>query len=153
LLEWSHSVPGRVLPELAQHNTLVRLDSRGSGLSERVLPTALDDLLLDYEAVVDRLGLDQFRLLGIQASAPSAIAFAARHSQRIPRFVILNGYARYADVFATPQAVALLAAAASDWELATEAIGTLVHGIGRDESLAHGAFIRASVGPEFLRLA
>jgi class 3 adenylate cyclase len=148
-LEWSQPFLSRMLGELARHNTLVRFDPRGSGLSDRVFANNLDEYVLDLEAVVTRLQLREFDLSSIQSGSLTSMAFAARHLQQVHRLVFLNGYARNADLLDTAQAQALWAAAANDWEMATEAMGALVFGPGREESRAHGAFIRACIGPEY----
>src|SRR5262245_30441700 len=64
---WSH-VELWQLPEcrrwyehLASQRMLVRYDQRGTGLSERdISDYSLEALLLDVEAVVDRLGVERF---------------------------------------------------------------------------------------------
>ena len=49
----------------AEHRTFVRLDGRGSGMSEREISEySAESLVLDLEAVVDALGLDRFALIG-----------------------------------------------------------------------------------------
>jgi pimeloyl-ACP methyl ester carboxylesterase len=148
-LEWSHMGSGRILRGHAQHNTLIRLDFRGSGLSDRVLPQTLDDSVRDLEAVVERAGFPTFALYANLSSSLAAIAFAARHPQRVTRMVIVDGYARSSDLLNSPQLQALLAAARIDWALATEAVAFAAYGSGRDENKEHGKFIRACVGPEY----
>jgi class 3 adenylate cyclase/pimeloyl-ACP methyl ester carboxylesterase len=148
-LEWSHPGAGRILRAHAKHNSLVRLDFRGSGLSDRVLPGSLDDSVLDIEAVVERTGLDQFALYANLGSTLPAVVFAARHPEQVTRMVIVDGYARQSDVMNTPQAQALGAAASIDWTLATEAVAYAAYGPGREENKDHGAFIRACIGPEY----
>jgi pimeloyl-ACP methyl ester carboxylesterase len=138
-LEWSNGMNMRVLNAEASYFTLVRLDPRGAGLSTRVQPASLDDLVLDVEAVVERLGLERFTLHANTTSTPTAIAYAARHAERVSRLVIIDGYMRNADVTSSPQVAAIVAAAASDWETATEALGAMVYGPGREETLGHGA--------------
>src|SRR5437879_4689245 len=59
-LEWSRPVIGPIQREMARHNTLIRFDPRGSGLSDRVLAKTLDDSVLDVEAVVERAGFREF---------------------------------------------------------------------------------------------
>ena len=44
--------------------------------------------------MVDAAGLDQFPLLGISSGALIAIAYAARHPQRITRLVLLGALSR-----------------------------------------------------------
>jgi pimeloyl-ACP methyl ester carboxylesterase/DNA-binding CsgD family transcriptional regulator len=70
-------------------------DSRGTGLSDRnVTDVSLDAQVNDLEAVVDAAGLDQFPLLGISAGVYIAIAFAARHPQRVTRLVLQGATSR-----------------------------------------------------------
>jgi class 3 adenylate cyclase len=148
-LSWSHPVIGAVQRELARRNTLVMFDGRGTGLSDRVMPLTLDAGVQDIEAVLARLGMDTFGLSAIQISAAAAITFAARNPERVTRVAIIDGFTRMSDLLNTPQVRALRAAAESDFVMATEALGAAAFGTGREEILNHGAYIRASVGPEF----
>jgi class 3 adenylate cyclase len=148
-LEWSHPGNGPMLEEEARYFTLVRLDPRGSGLSDRQPPTSLDEGLLDIEAVVDRLGLERFALHVNTSATPFAVAFAARYPERVARLVIIDGLLRSADLNASPQVEAFLAAAAADWETATEVIGAIAFGVGREETRVHGEYVRACVNPEY----
>ncbi len=149
-LEWSRPVIAPMLREFARHNTLIRFDPRGSGLSDRVLPQRLNDHVLDMEAVAERTGFREFALSAIQLGTPAAIALAARHSDQVSRFAIVNGFARVGDFVDTPGMQALLAAAQADWVLATEAMGFTVFGSGREESRDWGACIRSCIGREYL---
>ena len=57
-LEWQIAECRRWYESLAQNRKLVRYDTRGLGLSERnVAEFSPDTMVLDVEAVVDRLGL------------------------------------------------------------------------------------------------
>jgi len=147
-LEWSHMGSGRILRAHAQHNALIRLDFRGGGLSDRVLPQTVDDEVLDLEAVVERAGFERFALYANLGSTLPAVVYAARHPERVTRMVIVDGYVRASDLLNTPQIQALLAAAKIDWAMATEAVAFAAYGSGRDENREHGKFIRACVGPE-----
>ena len=139
---------GALLSEFARYNTLIRFDPRGSGLSDRVLGQTLDEFVLDIEAVVGRTGFREFALVAVQLGTPAAIAFAARHAEQVSRFAIGDGFARMADLLNTPQSRTLTAAAQNDWVMATEAIGYVVFGSGREESRDWGAYIRSCIGPE-----
>ena len=116
------SIPGHIqmewqIPEwrgwyerLTQKRRLVRYDGRGSGLSERdVADYSLEAHVADLEAVVDRLGLERFALLGWIHSGPVAIAYAARHSERVSHLVLWCTYARNIDYQRSPQVQALRA--------------------------------------------
>src|SRR5437870_11798470 len=101
-LAWSHSVMGRLLRELERHNTLICFDPRGSGMSDRILPSTLDEWVLDLEAVVARLGLKKFALSAAQTASPAAMTFAARHPGSFSRLVLVNGLAHPRDAVRTP---------------------------------------------------
>jgi pimeloyl-ACP methyl ester carboxylesterase len=83
------------LAALGAHNTLVRYDERGCGLSDREPPgMEVGDWVADLEAVVDAAKLDRFSLLGISQGAAVAIAYAVKHPDRVDRLVLYGGYAR-----------------------------------------------------------
>ena len=152
-LEWSHPTAGAIQREYIKRNTLIRYDPRGSGLSDRVMAKSLDESQLDMEAVIERAGFERFALHSVLSSTLAMIMYAARNPERVTRLVIVDGFLRMHDLFGTPQAQALLAAAKSDWTLATETIGYVAFGPGRDVNAAHGEYIRACIGPENLATA
>ncbi|WP_234543747.1 alpha/beta fold hydrolase [Streptomyces shenzhenensis] len=83
---WAHWFDG-----LTRGRQLVRYDERGCGLSEWTLRSfTLDDL----GAVADAAGLDRFPLLGVSQGAAVAVAYAARHPERVSRLVLTSAYAR-----------------------------------------------------------
>ena len=78
-LEWDFMEP-ILEPITAARRTLIRFDHRGSGLSDRgVEDLSLDALVLDLEAVVERLSLPKFALAGSSRGGLVAAACAARH--------------------------------------------------------------------------
>jgi pimeloyl-ACP methyl ester carboxylesterase/DNA-binding CsgD family transcriptional regulator len=81
--------------ELNRANRYIVYDGRGCGLSGRgprdVSPEAW---LSDLETVVDAMGLDRFPLLGISMGAPIAVAYAAKHPDRVSRLLLLGGFHR-----------------------------------------------------------
>ena len=75
--------------ELTRQNTLVRYDARGCGLSDRdVDDLSFDAWVGDLEAVVDSAGIKRFALLGISRGGPVAIAYAARHPERVSHLIL-----------------------------------------------------------------
>lgn len=83
------------LEEVGRHHTLLRYDPRGCGLSDReVADLSLERWVADLEAVVDARGLERFPLLGGSQGAAVAIAYAARHPERVTRLVLRGGFAR-----------------------------------------------------------
>ena len=73
----------------------IRYDQRGCGLSDRdVTDLSLDAWVGDLEAVVDALGLKRFPLFGMSQGGAVAIAYAARHPERVSHLVFAGAYAR-----------------------------------------------------------
>lgn len=88
------------LPELAAERTLVLLDPRGTGDSDRpVDPHAyeLSDYGADIEAVRRHLGVERLDLLGHSHGGFVAMAWAAAHPERMGRLVLGNTTARFTD--------------------------------------------------------
>ncbi len=139
---------------LARGRMLVRYDMRGTGLSERSgSDFSLDALVLDVEAVVDRLGSERFALLGAADAGPVAVAYAARHSQRVSRLVLWCSWARTADID-SPRIRAWRGLIDQDWELMTETCAHIVLGWSGGEVGRHAAQrLRESVTPEVARAA
>jgi pimeloyl-ACP methyl ester carboxylesterase/DNA-binding CsgD family transcriptional regulator len=87
---WRHWLDG-----LAEGHTVVRYDERGCGLSDRqVEDLSLDARVADLEAVIDAAGLERVDLLGLSQGGPAAIAYAARHPERVDHLVLYGTYAR-----------------------------------------------------------
>jgi class 3 adenylate cyclase len=148
---WSHiqaewQQPGyRALHEgVMPGRNLIRYDSRGCGLSDRdVTDYSLDAHLLDLEAVVDRLGLERFALMAPATAGPAAIAYAARHPQRVSHLLLWVAYARASDYFGSPQVRALRKLRDEDWETYTETVGHASAGWSQpEEARQYAAYIR-----------
>jgi DNA-binding CsgD family transcriptional regulator/pimeloyl-ACP methyl ester carboxylesterase len=74
---------------------LLTYDGSGSGLSERrVAGWSIDRAVDDLAAVVDAAGLETFALYADAAGSQAAIAYAARHPDRVERLVLFAGMAR-----------------------------------------------------------
>lgn len=79
----------------SRRHRLIRYDPRGSGLSDRnVDDFTLEAWIRDLEAVVDAAGLGRFALIGGCQGSAVAIAYAARHPDRVSRLVLYGGYLR-----------------------------------------------------------
>lgn len=84
---------GHLWRELATRRTLIRYDTRGCGLSDRnVEEISFDAWLSDLEALVDHLQLDRFPLLGVSQGSAVAIAYAAKHPERVSHLLLHGGY-------------------------------------------------------------
>jgi pimeloyl-ACP methyl ester carboxylesterase len=83
------------LRELSQKNTYIRYDQRGCGLSDLWAPNmSFESWISDLEAVVDAQRLERFALLGMSQGGAIAIAYAARHPERVSQLVLFGAYGR-----------------------------------------------------------
>ena len=100
--DWHSPVWRHWWQQLSQDHLLVRYDERGCGLSDWAAEDfSFDTLVNDLETVVDTIGLDRFPLLGISQGGPVAIAFAARHPERVSKLVLYGTYNRGRDLWDT----------------------------------------------------
>lgn len=93
--DWKSPVWRHWLDGLGERHTVLRYDERGCGLSDRdVEDLSLDARVGDLGAVMDAAGVERAALLGMSQGGPVAIAFAARHPERVIRLVLYGTYAR-----------------------------------------------------------
>jgi class 3 adenylate cyclase/pimeloyl-ACP methyl ester carboxylesterase len=150
-LEWSQPVFGALYRRLAERLTLIRFDTRGTGLSDRINPEpGTESLTIDLQTVIDKVGHKTVALCSIQIAATFAITYAARNPDRVSRFVLSDPAVRGTDLLSTRQGQALAAAFVADYVLGTEAIGAAAFGVGRDENRDYGTYIRECVNEDFL---
>ena len=83
---WTHW-----LRELSCGHTYVRYDQRGCGLSGAAPASlSLEAWIGDLEAVTNALGLRRFALFGMSQGGAIALAYAARHPERVSHLVLLG---------------------------------------------------------------
>jgi pimeloyl-ACP methyl ester carboxylesterase/DNA-binding CsgD family transcriptional regulator len=93
--DWQSPVWRPRLTELAKNFTMARYDCRGCGLSDRdVKDLTFDANLHDLEAVADAVGFQRFILLGCCQGSSLAIAYAARHPERVSNLILYGAFAR-----------------------------------------------------------
>jgi pimeloyl-ACP methyl ester carboxylesterase/DNA-binding CsgD family transcriptional regulator len=93
--DWESPVWRHWLDRLGESHAVVRYDERGCGLSEAgVGELSVQRWVGDLEAVIEAAGLDRFALLGVSQGAAIAVAYAARHPDRVTDLVLYGGYAR-----------------------------------------------------------
>ena len=91
--DWSSPLWQPWLEGWSRHHTLYRYDQRGCGLSDwNISDFSFDRLVGDLETVVDAAGLEKFDLLGLSQGSPVAIAYAARHPERVGRLIVYAAY-------------------------------------------------------------
>jgi proline iminopeptidase len=83
---------------LDQRLELILLDPRGTGGSDRPADPssyAIEDYVEDVEELRRHLGLERINLLGHSHGGVVAIAYAARHPQRVERLILASTLARW----------------------------------------------------------
>jgi pimeloyl-ACP methyl ester carboxylesterase len=88
------------LPELAAERTLLLLDPRGTGGSDRpgdASAYALEDYAADVEALREHVGLERVDLLGHSHGGFVAMVWAGTHPDRVRRLVLADTAPRFAD--------------------------------------------------------
>jgi len=92
--EWKTPMRRQWLSNIMQHNTLLRYDQRGSGLSDwNVNDFSFERTVRDFEELVDAAGLEQFAIFGGCQGAAVGIAYAVRHPERVTKMIINGTFA------------------------------------------------------------
>jgi pimeloyl-ACP methyl ester carboxylesterase/AraC-like DNA-binding protein len=93
-LDWNTAAWAHWMALAAEGRRLIRSDLRGIGLSDPDPPRwTFEALVEDFEAVVEASGVERFDLLGLSHGALVALAYAARHPQRVRKLALYGGYA------------------------------------------------------------
>lgn len=92
--EWKSPFLRQWLSEIMRHNTLVRYDQRGSGLSDwSVGDFTFERTVQDFEELVDAAGLEKFAIFGGCQGAAVATAYAVRHPERVTKLIFNGAFA------------------------------------------------------------
>src|SRR5262249_33862263 len=148
-LEWEQPGDRRWLEWLASRYTLVQYDPRGFRLPDRsVTSFSLDAFERDIEAVVERATDDPVIVVAKVNAGPLAIAYAARHPERVSHLILWCATTRLAEGIGS-HLDALRGLAEQDWELFLHTAAHLVRGWSAGESAEQAVrLLRASMSPE-----
>jgi pimeloyl-ACP methyl ester carboxylesterase/DNA-binding winged helix-turn-helix (wHTH) protein len=92
---------------LSRGRCLVRFDARGNGLSDWNTPTmSPESFVTDLAAILDAAGVRRAPILGLSQGAATAVAFAARHPERVSGLILVGGCARGWRVKGDPDLIA-----------------------------------------------
>ncbi|MHB8381145.1 MAG: alpha/beta fold hydrolase [Candidatus Binataceae bacterium] len=125
--EWQTPPIRRFYESIAEHHTLIRYDSPGFGLSDwtRSEFSGASELAT-LEMVVDRLDLDRFALFGYDAGGQLAIAYAARHPERVSALILFGTFADSSHLEAGQKIPEALRTLIKDhWDLASRLVADL----------------------------
>lgn len=79
-----------LVPLLAPHFRLLRIDNRGSGRSDASGSLAIADMVEDCAALLDHLGLKQANVIGHSMGGLIGLRLAAGHPERVRRLVSMS---------------------------------------------------------------
>ncbi len=150
-LEWQ--LYPHLYGSLGRSFRVIWFDWRGTGLSQRDnLDFSLTARLRDLSAVIDRAGGGAIALAGFFSGVPIAIAYAAQVPDRVSRLVLMDGWAKFADVAHLPAWQAERALRGQEWTIYTETVARVLFGL-EDEALAKewAEYLRSAIDPEALR--
>jgi class 3 adenylate cyclase len=92
--DWDNPVRTRLLMRLSSFCRLIRLDKRGTGLSDRVKIGTLEERMDDVRAVMDAAGSEKAALFGYSEGGPMSILFSATYPERTTALIMYGSYAR-----------------------------------------------------------
>ncbi|MFT3927745.1 MAG: alpha/beta fold hydrolase [Myxococcales bacterium] len=95
-LEHDFNDPGfrALFNRLTEHFAVVRYDRPGVGLSDRESAAhSLEDEVTNLDKLIGELGSERVILFGGSCGGPPAIAYAARHPERVSQLVLYGAYA------------------------------------------------------------
>ena len=84
------------VPYLSRHFRVVTMDGRGNGRSDRPRGQehySFDEYYRDFIAVLDAAGADRVAVVGISATAMTALRLAGEHPARVSHVIVAGGYA------------------------------------------------------------
>ena len=121
--EWEDREQRHWLKRLASRRRIIRLDHRGTGLSDRRAAFTVQGGADDIDAVTRAEGSQRFALFGQVHSTVPAILYASQFPERVSQLILWCGFADYREFFRTsPPLQAARAAADKDWDTYTELI-------------------------------
>jgi pimeloyl-ACP methyl ester carboxylesterase/DNA-binding CsgD family transcriptional regulator len=149
-LEWGFAEFRAFIEALARDRTVIRYDRAGTGLSDRGRhePT-VEAEVRTIEAIADALGLSELALLGISWGACPAVAYAARHPERVRALVVCGGYAHGEAIAPEPLRAAMLDTVRAHWGAGSRMLADVwLPGADADTRDRFARLQRASATPE-----
>jgi pimeloyl-ACP methyl ester carboxylesterase len=117
LAQWRIPSVRAAYERLAQDVRLVLYDGRGTGQSQRdVIDLGLEAMIRDLDAVIEHVGIERFAVLGAYGSALTAVAYAARHPDRVTRLILFAGALSGQELIAGTDNESLVKLVEGDWD-------------------------------------
>jgi len=125
-LNWENPFYRSFFEKLAAQHTLVLYDKHGCGLSDRDRTDfSLEKELQYLETVIDHLKLQNFALFGFSQGGPIALAYAAKHPQRVSHLILYDTYARGDDITTDEMKTSLISLVKAHWGVGSKTLADL----------------------------
>jgi class 3 adenylate cyclase/pimeloyl-ACP methyl ester carboxylesterase len=136
-LEWEFPPRRAFYEKLAAHHTVIIYDKHGCGLSDRERHEfTLENEVRDLEAVINHLKLERFALLGISQAGSTAIAFTAKHPQRVSQLLLYGAYSRGDNLAKDEVKSSLISLVRAHWGFGSKTLADLfIPGSGSDPDM------------------
>jgi class 3 adenylate cyclase len=149
-MDWTEPDLARFLEQLSTFGRLIRLDKRGTGLSDPVpgIPT-LEERMEDVHAVMDAAGSERATLFGYSEGGPMSVLFAATYPERTSGLIL---YGSFPSGGAVPDRDRFTSSVLDHWgegNLASLFAPSIADEPGR--KMAFGAYERAAASPGMAR--
>ena len=145
---WDVDAHRRFFDWLSARAQLIRVDYRGSGLSQRgAVDCSMARVVEDLDRVLAHLDVGPVAVLAFGPSTLTALAFAHRFPTRIARLVLHHPVASGADLAAAAGMSEIGPLIARNWELFTELSSAALFGTHDARAAQQAALLRAAVTP------
>jgi len=125
-LSWQEPLFRRYAETIAQYHTYVSYDNTGTGLSDRKRTDfSLDAFVRDLEAVIDHLQLQSAALSAYAFGGPVAIAYTARHPEKVSSLMLFGTYASGASVTPDEVKTSMVSMIRAHWGVASRMLADL----------------------------
>lgn len=149
-LQWEMLGMDPFFERLAARHQLVFYDKRGTGLSDRERDDfSLEGELADLETIVDEVTPGAISLFGNSQGGPLAMAYAARHPDRVRRLVLSGAYVEGRQIAPASMQASLLALVRASWGVGSETLALLfMPGCSPESHKAFARFQREAASQE-----
>ncbi len=115
------TIAGALPGPLSESFRVTTYDPRRCGMSDRsAADFSIDAMLRDVDAVVDAVGLERSPVVAWWDGVPIALAYAARHPERVERRVLIDGWCTCHDFLGVAAHRVAQALRDQDWTLYTD---------------------------------
>jgi pimeloyl-ACP methyl ester carboxylesterase len=155
LAQWRIPSVRTAYERLAQDLRLVLYDGRGTGQSQRdVTDLGLEPMIRDLDAVIEHVGIERFALLGSYGAALVALAYAARHSDRVTHLILFAGALSGQELITGTDNESLVTLVEGDWDFFVDSAARAWMGwsMGK-EAHAVADYFRSATTPAVWRAA